>query len=95
MALAIYIKSSKLNSVLLCTSQAVKQYLYSPGEALRAPRGSVSQISRQSAYERGKIVSPTHRPPLHPVWVLGEFLILNSVRDWVDPRAIVWPEELC
>jgi len=25
-----------------------------------------SQISRQSAHEGGKVVSPTHRPPLPP-----------------------------
>jgi hypothetical protein len=43
-----------------------------------------SQISRQSAHEGGKVVSPTHRPPL-----------LNSVRGWVDSRAIVRPEGLC
>ena len=28
--------------------------------------GSGSQISRQSAHEGGKVVSPTHQPPLPP-----------------------------
>jgi len=33
---------------------------------MRVPEGSGSQISRQLAHEGGKVVSPTHRPPLHP-----------------------------
>ena len=44
----------------------VKQSLYSPGQFLSVPGCWGCQISRQSAHEDCKVVSPTHRPPLRP-----------------------------
>jgi len=57
----------------------ILDYKAVPLQAWTGPEGSRSlrsQISRQSANESGKVVSPTHQPPLP----LEIFLILLSVR---------------
>jgi hypothetical protein len=63
---------------------------YRPRRALEVPGGWASRISRQSAHEGGKVVSPTHRLSLPQ----EGFLVLISVRGWVDSRATIRPEEL-
>jgi hypothetical protein len=47
-----------------CHHVKVKLSCYRPGEALGIPEGWGSRISRQSAHDGGKVVSPTHRPSL-------------------------------
>jgi len=42
----------------------LSSYCYRPGQTFSFPGVRVSQISRQSAHEGGKVVSLTHRPPL-------------------------------
>jgi hypothetical protein len=51
-------------------------------KALRV--AATPRISRQSAHEGGKVVGPKHRPPLPQEL----FLVLNSVRGWVDPSIV-------
>jgi hypothetical protein len=60
----------------------VKQSLYRPGQA-----GGwwCSHISRQWTHEGGRVVSPTHRPPLPPMKLSWYSFLLEAV----NPRAIV------
>jgi hypothetical protein len=48
-----------------------KQSHYRPGQALVVLGDWGSQISRKSAHEGGKVVSPMHRPSLPPGNILG------------------------
>jgi len=63
-----------------------------PGQAVRVPGVWGSQISRHLAHEGGKVVSPTHRLPLHPrKYSWYSFLIEAESTPW----AVVQPEGLC
>jgi hypothetical protein len=77
-------------SLLTEISKKVKLSHYRAGEALGVPGGWGSRISRQSAHEGGKVVSPTHRPSLPPGRISGTI----SVGRWVDPRAKMRSEGL-
>jgi len=76
-----------------CGLKKVKQSNYRPEQAPKVPGGWGPQIWRQSAHECGKVVSPTHRPPLPLGNISGRLLIF--VRGWVNSWAIVLPGGLC
>ena len=73
-------------------SVKVKQSHYRPGQALRIPGVWDSQISRQSTHEGGKIVSPTHQPPLTPRKYSWYSVLLETE---LTPGQIVRPEGSC
>ena len=86
------ISKKKLLSMSVASYMSrVKQSHYRLGQTLRIPGGWGSQISRQSAHEGVKVVTPTHRPPLTPREI---FLVLIFVRHWTNPRVTVRPEGL-
>ena len=82
-------QTSVLNKQFSCDKK-VKKNFYRPEQALSLPAGSGCQISRPSAHESSKFISPTHRPSL-PNEI---FLVLNSISSWVNTRAVVRREGL-
>ena len=65
--------------------------MYRPGKPPRVPGGWGSQISWQSTSRHMKMISPMDCR-LYPQEV---FLVIISVRGWVDPGTAVRPEGQC
>jgi hypothetical protein len=59
-------KATWRHTFLVTTAVKVKQSHFKPWQGLRVPGGWESKSLRQSTHEGGKVVSPTHQPPLPP-----------------------------
>ena len=63
---------------------ALRTGIYRHGQAQKAPVGRGCQISRQQAHEDGKVVSPTHWPPLPPGNITAtHFYWGTAVAQWL------------
>ena len=65
----------------------MKQSHYRPKQVLTVPGGSDSQISKHSTHGCGKVVSPTHRPPLPPGNISGTHFCWRLSRPQVNSAA--------
>jgi hypothetical protein len=75
----------------LSTLIFIKLPHYRLDRPFRLQKDQAYRISIPLAHKSGKVVSPTHRPPLPSKEI---FLVLISVRGWVDRTATVLPEGL-
>jgi hypothetical protein len=70
----------------------INEFMISPIQAQRVPEVWGSQISKQSAYEVRKFISPTHQPPLSPGNIPRTHFCEDSESN---PMLKVRPEGLC
>ena len=82
--------TDEFNKSLLCLMAMVQPSLHRPAEALTVLWRWGSQISKQSKHECRRL-SALCNSHLYPQEI---FLVLISVRGWVNPRPIAWLEGL-